>query len=147
MRPDPPFAALRVGMTRGGATRSFAALRMTRAHGARVEQRQDVGVAEAGGGGDLAQEALGAERGGELGAEDLDGDLAVVLEVVGEVDRGHAALAELALDAVAVGQRRGEAVEWAGRHASNSRTRCSAFASTRAKPGSSFSSARNGCRA
>ena len=30
---------------------------------------------------DLAGEALGAEAGGELGAEHLDGDLAVVLEV------------------------------------------------------------------
>ena len=42
--------------------------------------------------------------GGEFGPQDLDGDLAVVLEVVGEIDRGHAAGAELALDAVAVGQ-------------------------------------------
>ena len=53
---------------------------------------------------DLAQEPLGADHGGELGLEDLDGDLAVVLEVLGEVDRGHAARAELALDAVAVGK-------------------------------------------
>ena len=29
--------------------------------------------------------------GGELGAEDLEGDRPVVPEVVGEVDRGHAA--------------------------------------------------------
>ena len=62
---------------------------------------------EVGGGLDLAQEALGADDGGEFGAEDLDGDGAIVLEVVREVDRGHAALAELALDAVAVGQCRG----------------------------------------
>ena len=40
----------------------------------------------------------------ELGAEHLDRDLAVVLEVLGEVDRGHAAPAELALDPVAVRQ-------------------------------------------
>ena len=51
-------------------------------------------------------------RGGELGPEHLDGDLAVVLEVVGEVDRGHAARAELALDAVAV--REGGAQSGAG---------------------------------
>ena len=50
------------------------------------------------------EEALGAERGGELGAQDLDGDVAIVLEVVREIDGGHAARAELALDAVAVGQ-------------------------------------------
>ena len=61
---------------------------------------------ELGGDLDLAGEPLAAERGGELGAEDLHGDLAVVLEVLGEVDGGHAAGAELALDAVAVGERR-----------------------------------------
>ncbi len=65
---------------------------------------------QGGGGLDLDHEAVGAEDGGELGLEDLDGDLAVVLEVVGEVDGGHAAGPKLALDAVAVGQCRGEAV-------------------------------------
>ena len=40
----------------------------------------------------------------ELRVEDLDRDLAAVLQVLGEVDGGHAALAELALEAVAVGQ-------------------------------------------
>ncbi len=34
--------------------------------------------------------------------QDLDGDPAAVLQVFGEVDGGHAALAELALEAVAV---------------------------------------------
>ena len=38
------------------------------------------------------------------GLEHLDGDLAVVLHVVGEVDGRHAALAELTLDLVGVGQ-------------------------------------------
>ena len=47
---------------------------------------------EVGGGLDLGEEAFGADDGGEFGAEDLDGDGAVVLEVVGEVDGGHAAL-------------------------------------------------------
>ena len=51
------------------------------------------------------REALGAERGGQLGAQDLHRHLAVVLEVLGEVDRRHAALAELPFDAVAVGER------------------------------------------
>ena len=53
---------------------------------------------------DLAQEALRAERGGELGVEHLERDRPVVLEIVGEVDRGHAAAPELALERVAVGQ-------------------------------------------
>ena len=56
-----------------------------------------------------SHEPLGAEHGGELGLEDLERDLAVVLEVLGEVDGGHAALAQLALDAVAVGEGGGEA--------------------------------------
>ena len=71
-----------------------------------VEQAQDVGMLQPGGDLDLAGEPLGAERGGQLGAQDLHRHLAVVLQVLGEVDRGHAALAELALDAVAVGEGR-----------------------------------------
>jgi hypothetical protein len=49
---------------------------------------------------DLRQESLGANYGGELGLEHLERDLAAVAEIVGEVHRGHSALAELALDAV-----------------------------------------------
>ena len=59
-------------------------------------------MGERGGELDLAEEALAAERRGEVLVEDLDGDVAVVLEVVGEVDGRHAAGAELALDAVAI---------------------------------------------
>ena len=65
---------------------------------------------------DLREEPLGADDGGELGAEHLDGDLAVVAEVLGEVDGGHAALAQLALDPVAVGQGRAEGIQRRGRH-------------------------------
>ena len=53
---------------------------------------------------DLHHEALGAEHGGQFRLQHLDRDLAVVLQVLGEVHRGHAAGAELALDAVAVGE-------------------------------------------
>ena len=60
------------------------------------------------GGLDLFQESLGAEDGGEFGTEDLEGDFAVVAEVVREIDRGHAALTEFAVEAVAVGEGRGE---------------------------------------
>ena len=59
---------------------------------------------EVGGDLDLGQEPLGAEHGGQLGAQHLERDLAVVPQVVREVDGGHAARAELALDAVAVGE-------------------------------------------
>ena len=64
---------------------------------------------QVGGGPDLAEKPLGADHRRELGPQDLDGDLAVVPQVLGEVDGGHAALAELALDPVAVGERGGEA--------------------------------------
>ena len=71
---------------------------------ARVVEAQDVGVLEVGGDSDLAQEAVGAERGGELRPEHLDRDLPVVLEVPGEKHRRHAALADLSLDLVPVPQ-------------------------------------------
>src|SRR5512134_3913952 len=77
-------------------------------------QRQDVGVRQAGCNLDLAQEALGAECGGELGPKHLQGDRTTVLEVLGEIDRGHAPAAQLALDRVAVLQRLGEAVRRGG---------------------------------
>ena len=76
---------------------------------ARVEQREDVRVLERRGGPDLEHEPVGAEHGGELGPQHLDRHLAVVLQVVGQIDRGHAALAELALEPVAVGEGGGEA--------------------------------------
>jgi hypothetical protein len=60
---------------------------------------------------DLRQEPLGADHRGQLGAEHLDGDLAIVLEVLGEVDGCHPALTELPLDPVAVTERRGEAID------------------------------------
>ena len=55
---------------------------------------------------DLAHEPLGADHGGELGAEHLDGDPPAVLQVLGQVDRRHPALPQLALDLVPIGQRR-----------------------------------------
>src|ERR1051325_2782747 len=60
-----------------------------------------MGMLQRGDGLDLAQEPLGANDGGQLGPEDLDGDPAVVLQVLREIDRGHPALAQLALDRVA----------------------------------------------
>ena len=81
---------------------------------ARVDQRQDVRVLQVGGDLDLGQEPLAADHGGELGVQHLDGDLAAVPQVLGEVDDGHAALADLAVEAVAVGQGRGEAVRRGG---------------------------------
>ena len=69
---------------------------------ARIDQREDVRMIEPRRDLDLGEEALGAEHRAELGAEDLEGDLAIELAIAGEVDDGHAAGAELALDDVAV---------------------------------------------
>src|SRR4051812_42276644 len=59
---------------------------------------------------DLDDEPLGAQHRGELRLQDFDRDLAIVLEVVREVDGRHSALAEFALDAIAAGERCGEEV-------------------------------------
>ena len=61
---------------------------------------------QAGGDPDLLEESLRSERGGELGAQDLERDGPIVPEVVREVDHGHAAASELALDAIPIGQGR-----------------------------------------
>jgi hypothetical protein len=53
---------------------------------------------------DLAQEAFGTQAGGYLRVEDLDGDLAPVPDIIGQVDHRHPAAAELALDRVTVGK-------------------------------------------
>jgi len=71
---------------------------------------------------DLAEEAFAAQRFGDIGAEDLYRDLASVLAIVGEVDGGHTALAELAIEAVAVGEGIGEGVEVS--HGTKMRSRC-----------------------
>ena len=65
----------------------------------------DVRVREAGRHAGLADEPLARRRGtGEVGREDLDGDVAIELHVAREVDDPHAATAELALDRVLTGQ-------------------------------------------
>ena len=63
---------------------------------------------------DLGEEPLGAHDGGQLGLEHLERDLPLVPEVFGQVDRGHAALAELALDAVAALEGRVQAGDGIG---------------------------------
>jgi hypothetical protein len=65
-------------------------------------------VPQVGGGGDLPQETLGPDSGGEIGAEDLHRHLPLVSEVIGEVDGRHPAGTEFALDAVTASECRGE---------------------------------------
>ena len=73
-----------------------------RVHRSRVEERQDVRVLEVRGELDLGEEPLGADHGGELGPQDLERDPPVVSEVCREIDHGHAAGADLAVEPVAV---------------------------------------------
>src|SRR6185503_2134311 len=81
---------------------------------ARVVQAENVGVLKVGGDADLTKEAVGAKGDGKLGAEDLDGDRALDLEVLGPVDRGHTALADLFLKVVTIPERGSERVEQCG---------------------------------
>ena len=53
---------------------------------------------------DLPRKALGAERMGQLLMQDLEGDWPIVPEIARQVDRSHAAPAELALEQVAVAE-------------------------------------------
>jgi hypothetical protein len=73
-----------------------------------VVQRQNVRVLELRRGLDLLQEPVGTDHGGQLGPQHLQCDLAVVLQIFGEIDGGHAAFAEAAFDAVAIGEGRGD---------------------------------------
>ena len=53
-------------------------------------------------------EPLGPKHGGQLGPQDFHRHLAVVLEILGQVDIRHSAFAKVALDPVAVGEGRRE---------------------------------------
>ena len=57
---------------------------------------------------DLVQEPVGADDGRQVRLQHLEGDAAVMTLVVSEVDGGHAAHTELALDAIAARQGRRE---------------------------------------
>jgi hypothetical protein len=58
-------------------------------------------VREACGSLDLTQEAVRSDGFCQVGIEDFDGDWAVVLQILGQVDGGHATAADFALDGVA----------------------------------------------
>jgi hypothetical protein len=79
-----------------------------------VEEWKDVRVVEPGGEGDFAEEPLRAERGGDLWLQNLQGDGTIVLQIVGQIDRGHPAPAELPLDRVSRGQRPRQSLKLVG---------------------------------
>ena len=89
----------------------------------RLEQRQDVRRLQLRGDVDLAQEAFGADGLRELRAKHLDRDKATMLDVAREVDGGHAAVAEFAVDGVAAGEGDGEA----GVDVAHKGSECTAF--------------------
>jgi hypothetical protein len=73
-----------------------------------------VRVAQFGCSGDLTQETIPAQCGGELGAEHLDSDLAAVLQILGEINDRHPPRAELALKVVPIAKGRPKPGEYVG---------------------------------
>ena len=69
--------------------------------GARVVQRQDVGVLQSGRDVDLSQKSLAAQGRSQLRPEHLDGCVPILLTVMGPVDGCHPATADLAVHRVA----------------------------------------------
>ena len=67
-------------------------------------EREDVGVGELGGDGDLPQKPCGSDPDREIRLQDLERDPAMVLEIFGEEDDRHAAAPHFAFDAVAARQ-------------------------------------------
>src|SRR5437879_1708577 len=74
----------------------------------RVDEPEDVRMLKMRSDLDLFQETVCADDGRQFGAEDLEGDVTVMADVVREVDRRHTAGAELALDAIAAREGGGE---------------------------------------
>src|SRR6185295_15178056 len=69
-----------------------------------IDESEDVGMLQGGGGLDFPHEPVGSDHRSELGPEHLDRHLTVVLEVLRQVHGGHASRTDLPLDAVAVSQ-------------------------------------------
>src|SRR6185503_6054804 len=85
-----------------------------------VDQRDNVGMGQLRGDADLTQKALGAECRGDFRPKDFDRDFAAVLFFFGQIHRRHAAPAELALDRVAIGERRCDGKRLRGGHGAKS---------------------------
>ena len=68
---------------------------------------------QARGGADLSEKAFAAEDRAEVWVEHLHGDATVVLDVVRQIDGRHPAAADLAVDAIAVGESGGKTIDHA----------------------------------
>jgi hypothetical protein len=67
-------------------------------------QWEDVRMLEPGNDVDLVEKAVGPQSMGQLGMEHFDRDGTVVSGILGKVNRGHTAVAQLALERVAAEQ-------------------------------------------
>ena len=65
-------------------------------------------VLQVGGDSYLAEKPIPTQRGGQLGPDHLDGDLAIVLQIMGQPDSGHTPAPEFALEHVPIAQGVGE---------------------------------------
>jgi hypothetical protein len=68
---------------------------------ARVEERQDMWMLEVSGEPDLREEPLHANPGSDLGLQHLNGDVALVFQIVRKIDDSHASGAQLAHEPIA----------------------------------------------
>src|SRR6188768_2138443 len=73
-------------------------------HFSRVDQSEDMGMLQVGRDADLTQEPVPAQCGGKLGVQYLEGDGALMLDVVRQEDGRHAAATELSLDRIPAGK-------------------------------------------
>jgi hypothetical protein len=89
-----------------------------------IENGEDVGVLQAGGDPDLLEKPLRADEPGELVPDNFEGDRTSVPEVLHQVDHGHAATAQLALEPIPLGQGRSQSRQrirqWAHRRKGDS---------------------------
>jgi hypothetical protein len=76
----------------------------------RVVERQEIGVVQLGCYPDLPEKPLPSQNLGQAEVEHLERNVPVVLEVACEIDHGHAAVADLALDGVTILQNRREVI-------------------------------------
>ena len=92
---------------------------------ARVVYGEDVGMLQPRREHDFPLKPLGAKGSGELGQKYFQRDRAIVLEIVGEVDRRHSSVAQLPFEAVAGGEGGAEAGNGVGQRGAYSPGRAS----------------------
>lgn len=100
--PIQPFPHRGARDVRHGEVANRAAIR-ERDRG-RVMDGENVAMGEPAGHRDFSREAPNPHGAGQLGPEHLERNRAVMLDVLGEIDRGHPAPAQLALELIAIAE-------------------------------------------